>query len=59
MLHEESDLDRLAHVNSRMRQASLDCGRDPADTTLVCVTKTVAGARIGRIIDAGCRRFGD
>ena len=55
----ETDLDRLAEVNARMRRAALDAGRNPDDIKLVCVTKTISAARIEPVLAEGCREFGE
>ena len=55
----ETDLDRLAEVNARMRRAALDAGRNPDDIKLVCVTKTISAARIDPVLAEGCLEFGE
>lgn len=59
MMNPETDLDRLAQVQARIRRAARDVGRKPAEIELVCVTKTVAGERIEPLLAAGCRQFGE
>lgn len=55
----ETDIDRLAEVQSRIRRAARDAGRDPAEVSLVCVSKTIGAARIEPLLAAGCRQFGE
>lgn len=55
----ETDLDRLAQVQARIRRAARDVGRNPAEIDLVCVTKTVAAERIAPLLEVGCRQFGE
>lgn len=55
----ETDLDRLAQVQARIRRAARDVGRNPTEIDLVCVTKTVAAERIVPLLEAGCRQFGE
>jgi PLP dependent protein len=59
MKAKESDLERLENVQGRIVLAARDCGRDPADVRLVCVTKTIASERIAPLLEAGCRDFGE
>jgi PLP dependent protein len=59
MIAEETDLDRLAHVQRRIARAARDCGRDPAAINLVCVTKTIPADRIEALLGADCRHFGE
>lgn len=54
-----SDITRYHEVQERIRQAALDCGRDPAAIRLVCVSKTVGQDRVAAIISAGGRLFGE
>ncbi len=58
-MEDSNDTTRFLAVQARVRQAALDCGRDPAGVQLVCVSKTVDRARIAEIILAGGRRFGE
>lgn len=55
----ETDIDRLAEVQSRIRRAARDAGRDPAEVSLVCVSKTIGAERIEPLLAAGCRQFGE
>lgn len=59
MTTQETDLDRLAEVRLRIRRAARDAGRDPGEISLVCVSKTIAAARIEPLLAAGCRQFGE
>jgi pyridoxal phosphate enzyme (YggS family) len=49
----------LREVRGLIARAARDCGRDPADVRLVCVTKTVPPERIRPVIEAGERIFGE
>ena len=49
----------LREVRGLIARAAADCGRDPADVRLVCVTKTVPPERIRPVIAAGERIFGE
>ena len=55
----ETDLDRFEALRAAIARAAADNGRDPADITLTCVSKTVAADRITPIIAAGQRAFGE
>lgn len=55
----ETDLDRLTHVQARIRRAARDAGRDPTDVELVCVSKTIPASRVEPLLAAGCRQFGE
>lgn len=59
MTNPETDLDRLAQVQARIRRAARDVGRNPADIELVCVTKTIGAERIAPLLAAGRRQFGE
>lgn len=59
MSTQETDLDRLAEVQSRIRRAARDAGRNPAEVGLVCVSKTIGADRIQPLLTAGCRQFGE
>jgi len=50
---------RLAEVGGRIAQACAEAGRDPADATLVAVSKTFAADAIAPVIAAGHRVFGE
>jgi len=55
----ETDLDRLVHVQARLRRAARDAGRNPSEITLVCVSKTISAERIAHLLEVGCRHFGE
>lgn len=59
MTDDNSDLERLHQVQNRIRRAARDCGRDPSDIRLVCVTKTIDAVRIKPLLSAGIRDFGE
>jgi pyridoxal phosphate enzyme (YggS family) len=46
-------------VVRQVRQACLDCGRDPDEVRLVAVSKTVDAARVQDAIDGGAQDFGE
>jgi pyridoxal phosphate enzyme (YggS family) len=50
---------RLAEVRERIRLAAREHGRDPADVTLVAVSKTFGAEEILRVLTAGQRVFGE
>jgi pyridoxal phosphate enzyme (YggS family) len=49
----------LDRVHARIRQAALDCGRDPADIRLVAVSKTRPAEDIAAAYACGQRAFGE
>jgi hypothetical protein len=51
--------ERLAEVRRRMAQACAEAARDPAEVTLVAVSKTFGGEAIEPVIAAGQRAFGE
>ena len=51
--------DRLAEVRRKMAQACAEARRDPADVTLVAVSKTFGAEAIAPAIAAGQRVFGE
>ncbi len=51
--------DRLADVKGRIDAAARAAGRAPADTTLVAVSKTHGADRVGELLAAGQRVFGE
>src|SRR5215467_14099264 len=51
--------DRLAEVRRRIAQACAEGKRDPADVTLVAVSKTFGAEAIAPVIAAGQRVFGE
>ncbi|MDX5360435.1 MAG: YggS family pyridoxal phosphate-dependent enzyme [Alphaproteobacteria bacterium] len=50
---------RLAGIRDRIAAAARDAGRDPAEVTLVAVSKTHGPDRIAPLIAAGQRTFGE
>lgn len=55
----ESISQSLAKVKERIAKAARAAGRDPADITLVAVSKTHSPERIAEALDAGQRCFGE
>jgi PLP dependent protein len=51
--------DRIAAVTARIAAACRTCGRDPAEVTLVAVSKTHAAEAVAAALDAGQRCFGE
>ena len=51
--------DRLADVRRRIAGAARSAGRDPAEVTLVAVSKTHGADRVREMIEAGQRVFGE
>lgn len=49
----------IAKVNERIGRAALACGRDPADITLLAVSKTRPAAAIRQAAAAGCLQIGE
>ena len=56
---EDSTAVRLAAVRKRIAEAALKAGRDPADVTLVAVSKTFPTEAIVPVIAAGQKVFGE
>ncbi|MCC3246956.1 YggS family pyridoxal phosphate-dependent enzyme [Methylocystis sp. WRRC1] len=52
-------IDRLNETKASIARAATDCGRDPAEVTLVCVTKTFPAEDVVPLLDAGHRVFGE
>jgi pyridoxal phosphate enzyme (YggS family) len=52
-------VDRLAAVRAEIARACKGAGRDPAEVTLVAVSKTHGAERIEPVIEAGQRVFGE
>ena len=50
---------RLAAVATRIAESAQRAGRDPADVTLIAVSKTFDAAAIGAVLEAGQREFGE
>src|SRR5436309_12248648 len=55
----QTAVERLGEVRRNMAQACADAGRDPADVTLVAVSKTFGAEAIAPVIAAGQRVFGE
>ena len=51
--------DRLESTREAICRAALDCGRDPASVTLICVTKTFPAEDVVPLLEAGHRVFGE
>jgi pyridoxal phosphate enzyme (YggS family) len=54
-----SAAERLAEVNRLIAAAARSAGRDPADVTLVAVSKTNGADRVREMLEAGQRVFGE
>ncbi len=54
-----SNVARLRDVQTRIGRAARDAGREPADVTLVAVSKTYGADAIAPVIAAGQRVFGE
>ena len=52
-----SIIDRYTAIRSAIRRAAIDCDRDPATVTLVCVTKTFPGEDVLPLLEAGARQI--
>ena len=52
-------VDRLNATREAIERAARDCGRDPADVALVCVTKTFPAEDVIPLLEAGHRVFGE
>jgi PLP dependent protein len=50
---------RFEHVHAEIARACRDAGRDPAEVTLIAVSKTFGADTIEPVIDAGQRVFGE
>ena len=50
---------RVTEIDAKIRAASIDAGRDPADVTLVAVSKTRSAEEIRRVALAGIHNFGE
>ncbi len=50
---------QLAEVRERLARAARDAGRDPAEITLVCVSKTFGQEDIRPVLGLGERHFGE
>ncbi|MFZ2631235.1 MAG: YggS family pyridoxal phosphate-dependent enzyme [Desulfosalsimonadaceae bacterium] len=51
--------EKIVHIQEKIRQAAVSCGRDPETIRLVAVTKTVSPEHIRQAMDAGLRIFGE
>ncbi|ATQ68262.1 MULTISPECIES: YggS family pyridoxal phosphate-dependent enzyme [Methylosinus] len=52
-------VDRLKAAEHAIAERARDCGRDPAEITLVCVSKTFPGEAVIPLLEAGHRVFGE
>lgn len=52
-------VDRLNEAHHAIAERARDCGRDPSEITLVCVTKTFPGEAVIPLLEAGHRVFGE
>jgi PLP dependent protein len=52
-------VDRLNATRSAIDRAAQDCGRDPAEIALICVTKTFPAEDAVPLLEAGQRVFGE
>lgn len=52
-------VDRLNAARDAISTRARDCGRDPADVTLVCVTKTFPAEAVAPLLEAGHRVYGE
>lgn len=59
MTDSAAQLAQLADVRERLARAARDAGRDPAEITLVCVSKTFPPEDIRPVLAAGERHFGE
>jgi pyridoxal phosphate enzyme (YggS family) len=50
---------RLSEVRGRIAAACVDAGRDPAEVTLVAVTKTYPAGDVRRLVDLGVHDIGE
>ena len=55
----ETPAERLAHVHDRIARAAQLAGRDPAEVTLIAVSKTQTAEAIEPLLAAGHRDFGE
>lgn len=51
--------DNTVHLLAEIRQAAIDCGRDPSEVTLMAVTKTVAPELVNEAIANGITLLGE
>ncbi len=52
-------IDRLNATRRAIERAARDCGRNPGDVALVCVTKTFPAEDVLPLLEAGQRVFGE
>ena len=55
----ETGVTGLAEVRARIARAAQDCGRDPADITLIAVSKLHPAEAVEPVLRAGQRVFGE
>jgi pyridoxal phosphate enzyme (YggS family) len=58
-MSEPDPAEAVAHVRARIAEACARAGRDPAEVTLVAVSKTVEAARLRDAVAAGITLFGE
>jgi pyridoxal phosphate enzyme (YggS family) len=54
-----SNVDRLRDIQATISRAARDCGRDPREVDLVCVTKTFPAEDVIPLLAAGHRIYGE
>lgn len=54
-----SIIERYNATKAAIRRAAIDCGRDPAAVTLVCVTKTFPAEDVVPLLEAGHLVYGE
>lgn len=59
MMDEGQLIERLKAVHRRIAHAAMRAGREPADVSLIAVSKTVPAEMIIRAVEAGVRDFGE
>lgn len=59
MTTESTFSERLTQLNQRIHDAAIKAGRDPAEITLLPVSKTFGDEAIREAVAAGCRRLGE
>ena len=59
MTSSQTSAEGLAHVRSEIARACREANRDPAEVTLIAVSKTFAAEAIAPVIAAGQRVFGE
>jgi PLP dependent protein len=58
-MNSDTAASRLAAITARMADICRDVGRDPADATLIAVSKTFGAEDIRPVLEAGHRAFGE